>query len=77
MAGANIFSPAIFENSIGSTIEAGILSKMVEPFTRTIEAGSDVMAAIVGNAPIRFPSIGLASSTFRLPATEFRLLRPR
>lgn len=64
--GSDCLGPSVFQDSIGAAVEIGILGEMIEDVAWAIEAGGDIVAAIVSNASIRLACTGLRSSRPRL-----------
>jgi hypothetical protein len=42
-SGANFFRPPVLNGSVGAAIKIGVLGEMIEPLSRSIEAGGDEM----------------------------------
>lgn len=59
LAGFDSYRPLVFQDAVGSSVEIGVLCEVIEPLSRAIERGGDVMAAIVGSTSIGFTGIGL------------------
>src|SRR3546814_1365065 len=61
MPGAHACRPGVLHSPIGAAVEIGVLCEMVEGVARPVEAGSNIMAAIISRTPIRATGASLVS----------------
>src|SRR3546814_18814262 len=63
MPGAHACRPGVLHSPIGAAVEIGVLCEMVEGVARHVEAGSNIMAAIISRTPIRATGASMVSPT--------------
>lgn len=74
--GAHICRPAVFHDPVGAAVEIGVLCEVIEGVAWPVEAGSDIMAAIISRAAIRTSRASLAGAEIgRLLSAQIREMR--
>lgn len=62
LTGLDVIRPSAFEHTIAAAVEVRVLCEMVERVGRAVEAGRDIVTAIVRCQPVAAPGGGLRAT---------------
>jgi hypothetical protein len=62
MARPDRFRPTVFQRPVSTSVKARVLGEMVEGVAWAVEASADIMATIIGAAPILTSCLSLRTT---------------